>query len=215
MVLAVILTAAAAYLLGSISFAIIITRLFSKEDIRTHGSGNAGMTNVLRTLGKGPAALVLLGDFGKGVVSVVIGNLLIHNLGGRPEWLLGGYLAAFFALLGHVYPVFFGFKGGKGILVSAGVMLMLDPIALLIVLGVFLAVIGWKRIVSLASICASAAYPAATLLVRLAQHKSAGVVVAETIMAAVVAGFVIFMHRENIKRLRAGTEYRFGEKRED
>ncbi len=215
MLLAIILAAGAAYLLGSINFAIIITRLFAKDDIRTHGSGNAGMTNVLRTLGKGPAALTFIGDFAKGAVAVLLGDFFIQVVGGQPDWELGGYLAAVFALLGHVYPVFYGFKGGKGILVSAGVMLVLDPIALAIVLALFLIVVAKSRIVSLASITAAAAYPFATLLVRYFQHAALGRLLPDVIMAAAVGAFIIFMHRENIKRLRAGTEHRFGQKKEE
>ena len=107
-VLSVILAAMCAYLLGSINSAIIVSKLFAKKDIRDFGSGNAGLTNVLRTFGKGPAAIVLIGDFMKGVLSVVIGNLLFRYVGGVEGFMLGGYIAAIFAVLGHVFPLFYG-----------------------------------------------------------------------------------------------------------
>ncbi len=107
------------YLFGSVNFAIIVTKLFAKKDIRDFGSGNAGMTNVLRTLGKGPAALTFLGDFAKGALSVLITRLVFTVLLKQPDNFVVEYAAAFSALLGHIFPLYYGFKGGKGIAVSA------------------------------------------------------------------------------------------------
>ena len=106
--------AAAAYLLGSLSFSIIVTRLLYHKDIRTFGSGNAGMTNVLRTFGKGAAALTIVGDIGKGILAVLLAKWAFGAFTAADP-IYGAYIAAFCAVLGHVYPVYFGFKGGKAV----------------------------------------------------------------------------------------------------
>lgn len=212
-VLSIILAAICAYLLGSINFAIIVSRLLAHKDIRDFGSGNAGLTNVLRTFGKGPAAIVLLGDFLKGVLAVVIGNLLFRYLGGVGGFMLGGYIAAFFAVLGHIYPIFHGFKGGKGILITAGVMLVLDPWVLCVILGVFILVVLLTRYVSLGSVCAAVSYPFATLGIELFMNRSTAWVDAG--LALLISGIVIFMHRSNIKRLLNHTESKLGQKKKE
>ena len=209
-ILALLLAAVAAYLIGSINFAIIITRLFAKKDIRDYGSGNAGMTNVLRTLGKGPAVLVTLGDFCKGVAAVLVGRLILHLLGGGIPF-YGDYFLGLFAMLGHCFPIFYGFRGGKGILVSAGVILVLNWRVLLIILAVFLIVVAFTRTVSLGSVSAAAAYPVSTLIVdllRKAPHPFLN-----ALSALVIGGIVIFMHRSNIRRLLNGTENKLGQKK--
>lgn len=215
--LSLVLAAVCAYLLGSINFAIIVTKLFARKDIRDFGSGNAGLTNVLRTLGKGPAAFVLVGDFMKGVLSVIIGKLLFQYLGGvsdGSEWfMLGGYIGAFFAVFGHIFPIFHGFKGGKGILITAGVMLVLNPWVLCIILGTFIVVVVLSRYVSLASISAAVMYPFATLFVELLTARKTLWI--DTLLAAVIAGLVIFMHRGNIKRLLSHTESKLGQKKKE
>lgn len=209
-ILALLLAAVAAYLIGSINFAIIITRLFAKKDIRDYGSGNAGMTNVLRTLGKGPAVLVTLGDFCKGVAAVLVGRLILQLLGGGIPF-YGDYFLGLFAMLGHCFPIFYGFRGGKGILVSAGVILVLNWRVLLIILAVFLILVAFTKTVSLGSISAAAAYPVSTLIVdllRKAPHPFLN-----ALSALVIGGIVIFMHRSNIKRLLNGTENKLGQKK--
>ena len=210
--IAAVLTALAAYLLGSISFAIIITRLFSGKDIRDSGSGNAGMTNVLRTLGKLPAALTLLGDFSKGILSVVLGKMFFTYIGKVPaEYVMvGAYLAGLCAILGHLFPLYFGFRGGKGILTSAGVILILDPLVFVGILLVFLIVALTTRIVSLGSISAAVSAPVFTYLLHSIQHRPALV---DTLCILAIALLVIWMHRANIKRLLNGTENRFGSKK--
>ena len=216
-VVSILLAAVCAYLLGSINFAIIVTKLFAHKDIRDFGSGNAGLTNVLRTLGKGPAAFVLVGDFMKGVLSVVIGKLLFQYLGGvgeGSEWfMLGGYIGAFFAVLGHIYPIFHGFKGGKGILITAGVMLVLDPWVLCVILGTFIIVVLISRIVSLGSISAAVVYPFATLGVELLMHRPTAWIDAG--LALLISVLVIFMHRGNINRLINHTESKVGQKKKE
>ncbi len=209
-ILTLLLVAVAAYLIGSINFAIIVTKLFAKKDIRDYGSGNAGMTNVLRTLGKGPAVLVTVGDFCKGVAAVLVGRMLLHLLGGGIPF-YADYILGLFAMLGHCFPVFYGFRGGKGILVSAGVISVLNWRVLLIILAVFLIVVGVSKTVSLGSISAAAAYPISTLLVDLLRKAPHPFL--DALSALIIGGIVIFMHRSNIKRLRNGTENKLGQKK--
>ena len=210
-VLAILFTVVFSYFLGSLNSAIIVCRLWKKQDIRDYGSGNAGMTNVLRTQGKGPAAIVLAGDFLKGVAAVGIGYLAAWWLMGPDSFRLGGYIGFLFVLLGHLFPVFYQFKGGKGILASAGAILALEPIVFGIILATFIVVVLLSKIVSLASICAAVMLPVSMFFLRLFQHGQD--IVFETVFACVVAALVIFMHRQNIVRLAHGTENKFGNKK--
>ena len=192
------------YLLGSVNFAIIVTRLFGKGDIRSYGSGNAGMTNVLRTVGKAAAVLTLLGDFSKGIISVLVLRLIFPLLFQAPAPIEMEFLVAYAALLGHVFPLYYGFKGGKGILVSAGAMLILSPWSLLICLVVFLAFAAVTRYISVGSIAAGVAYPLALLVVRLIQTGALDWTPA--LMALPISILVIGLHRANIQRLLQHTE---------
>jgi acyl phosphate:glycerol-3-phosphate acyltransferase len=185
-----------AYLIGSISFAIILVRVFRDVDVRGEGSGNAGATNVLRTSGKGLAVLTMLLDVGKGVVAV----LLMQSLTYDPLW-LGG--AACAAVLGHVFPVWFGFRGGKGVATAIGAFSVLSPLAVLIVVGVFLAVVAATRFVSLGSITAACLLPLAMSLLFHAPD-------AEVVAASATTILLIVSHRANIRRLLGGTERRLG-----
>jgi len=196
---------AAGYLLGSVNFAIIITKLFGKGDIRDCGSGNAGMTNVLRTVGKGAAALTLLGDFSKGILSVLFVRLLLFLF--APEitsTVFFDYFVAYAALLGHVFPLFYRFKGGKGILVSAGALLILSPWSFLLCLGAFLILAFATRYVSAGSLAAAVTYPLGNLLVTYLQYGH--VVWLEVLLAVPIGAFVIWLHRANIHRLLTHTE---------
>ena len=200
--------AAAAYLLGSLSFSIIVTRLLYHKDIRTFGSGNAGMTNVLRTFGKGAAALTIVGDIGKGILALAKWAFGAFT---AADPIYGAYIAAFCAVLGHVYPVYFGFKGGKAVSVATGTIIAIKPVLILPLLAVFFIVFLCSKMVSLASICCAAAYPAVTFLYF---HFVAGRdVVLTTCCAAVIGGLVIWLHRSNIQRIKNGTEYKFGRKK--
>lgn len=188
-----------AYLLGSVDFAIIITRLFGKGDIRKLGSGNAGMTNVLRSVGKAAAGLTLLGDFCKGIISVIMMRLLLQLFAGVNGLVLCDYLAAYAALLGHIFPLYYHFKGGKGILVSAGALLILSPWSLLCCLIAFLILTAATRYVSVGSIAAGICYPLANILVTYLQYQA--IRWDEVILALPITLIVIFMHRQNIVRL--------------
>ena len=192
------LCALAGYLLGSVNCSIILSRLRYRDDIRRHGSGNAGMTNTLRTYGKLPAVLVLLGDGAKGVLAAWLGGLLAGTA--------GAYLAGLFAVVGHMFPLFFRFKGGKGVATAAGVILGSCQPVLLFLLLVFLLVVGGSRYVSLGSVTVAALYPLAMLWYTRALGP-------EVLCALLMAALVIWAHRSNIKRLLSGTENKLGQKK--
>lgn len=206
-----VLCAVQGYLLGSINFGVVVSRVFYHEDIRTKGSGNAGTTNMLRTYGKKAAALTLAGDIGKGVVAVLIAQCIAgwaqHDVLAA---ISAGYVASIAAVCGHLWPIWFGFKGGKGVAVAAGAILAAQPIVLLGLVVVFFALAFSTRIVSLSSIVAAIVYPILTCLWSL--HKGYDVIIT-TGCAAFMGVLVIWMHRANIQRLLKGTEYKFGQKK--
>ena len=202
-ILAVLCAALLGYLLGSISFAVIVSRIYAHDDVREHGSHNAGMTNVLRVYGVVPAAFTLLGDFTKGLVAVILGRMIFDAFG-----IVGmdaGYIAGLAALLGHLFPVWFGFRGGKGVLTSLGIVLAVNPIVFVILLLIMLPVLFAVRIVSLVSITGAALYPLLTYMVKVFCHQPP---LWDTVFAVIFAALVMWMHRSNIKRLLNGTEKR-------
>ena len=207
--LACVLTAAGGYLLGSILFGVLISKVMYNDDVRNHGSGNAGMTNVLRTYGKLPAVFTTIGDVGKSVAAVNLGRFIFDALlsGTGAAWqnpldpVCGAYLAAIFCMIGHSRPLFFGFKGGKGVLVCA------------VLLGIFLIEVAVTSIVSLGSIIIAALYPVGTLINLIARGANLPTIVFSTICCVIMAAMVIWLHRSNIERLKNGTEYRFGQKK--
>jgi glycerol-3-phosphate acyltransferase PlsY len=188
---------AAGYLIGSVSFSIIVFRLLRKEDIRKYGSGNAGMTNVLRTAGKGPALLVLLGDALKGVASACLGLAV----GGVTL----GVLAGLAAMVGHTYPLYFGFKGGKGVATGFGMILTLAPDLTLVAIVVFCLTLLLSRYVSLSSLMAGVG----VLIAMLVLEKPLPI----KLMCVAAVVLVFYRHRENIIRLYHGTENKIGSKR--
>lgn len=188
------------YLLGSVSFGIMVTKLKKNIDIRDFGSGNIGFTNVLRVVGKGPAAIVLVGDALKGSLGVVLG----YYLGGASySYAVLGGLAA---MLGHTYPVYFGFKGGKGVATGLGVIIALAPDVTLIALIIFLITVFFSRYVSLGSILAALSVP-----IFLYFFKKPFPVF---LFGVLGAAFVIYNHKANIVRLYQGNENKIGQKQE-
>ena len=212
-----IVVAIVAYLLGSIPFGYILVRVFTGADVRAQGSGNIGATNVARTGKKGLAIATLVLDALKGVAAVLIASRFDGG---------GGYtfymplstvyihetyslmaLAALFAILGHMYPVWLKFKGGKGVATGLGVFLALAPKAVLIVLVCFLIVVAITRYISLGSIVAAALFPIAFYYLH-PQHSTPLILG----MISGVSLLIIWKHRENIRRLIAGNENKFGAK---
>ena len=184
--LQILATVVIGYLVGSVSFSIIFTRLFDKKDIRTMGSGNAGFTNVLRSVGKLPSILTFIFDFAKGLLAVYLG-MLIFQASGAPFIVkqCGIYLAGVACILGHVFPLYFHFKGGKGVLTSAALILIIDWRIFLIVVGVFLIVFLISKIISLASLSYVVVTPAFSLI---------------------LAALVVAKHQANIGRILRGEE---------
>jgi glycerol-3-phosphate acyltransferase PlsY len=195
-----------AYLLGSIPFGYVLVRLFRKEDIRSKGSGNIGATNVIRSGAKGLGALTFLLDALKGYIAVFAGAWMLHipGLQAVPQQNATA-LAALFALLGHLFPVWLGFKGGKGVATAFGVFMALAWLPALASLGVFIVALALSRYVSLASILASAAFPLFAFFIPHPAYTMPLVVV-----TVIVPAIIIFKHHQNISRLLHGTEYRFG-----
>ena len=195
------------YLLGSLSSAIIVSKALYKEDIRTHGSGNAGLTNMLRTYGKGAAALTLVGDMLKTVLAIGVTGLIFGFSYSRGISLSGFlYLSGLWAVVGHVFPIFYGFKGGKGVLVTATMALILTPIVFATLLAIFIIVVVITRYVSLGSIIVATLFP---LFVCLYSYFIGGGISMLAIMCSLIlAIFVIWCHRSNIARLKNGSEKR-------
>ena len=189
--IAYIAAAVIAYLLGSVSGAILSSRVGHKEDIRNYGSGNAGMTNALRTYGLRHAVIVALIDILKTVIAIVIANRLIG-------WKWGFLIGSLCAITGHLFPVFYKFKGGKGVLCGLASLLMVDWRIGVLVVVVFAIVVALCKKVSLGSICACASAPVWCLLL--------DVMTLHTVYVLLAASWLIWCHRSNIKRLLAGTE---------
>lgn len=210
--LMVLVTAAQAYLLGSVDTGILVSKYLYHDDVRNHGSGAAGMTNMLRTFGKKAAALTALGDVLKGVIAVCIGRVLFQHLpeGVTASAYLGVYLAAIFAVIGHLKPIYFGFKGGKGVLVAGGAILAIQPVLIPLLAAIFLACLLPTGMVSLGSVMMAVAYPLLTLGYGMLRGYAAGDLAVCVAGALIMAIMVIYMHRSNIQRIRDGKEYRFG-----
>ena len=188
----IILTIVIGYLLGSISTGVVISKYFAKTDIRTQGSGNAGTTNMLRMLGRKLALFTFIGDMLKGIIAVFIGKALV---GGD----LGSILGVVGAVLGHYYPLYFGFKGGKGIATSFGSLLFVFPVEALLAFAVFLVLVAVTHYVSVGSIAAAFTLPALLFLTH-------GDNLTVCVIAACIGASVIWRHRANIGRLINHTE---------
>lgn len=208
-----LIVAAVAYLLGSIPFGYLLVRIFRGEDIRRTGSGNIGATNVARTGAKGLGIATLVLDAIKGALAVWLAALIV---GAKYPLCHGGFtaifcvyalpfqaVAALFAVLGHVFPVWLKFKGGKGVATALGVFCVLFPKAILVSLAIFILVVALTRYVSLGSILGAISFPIAAYFLQDADWLS-------LLLASAVALIVVLKHHQNIGRLLTGTESRFG-----
>jgi glycerol-3-phosphate acyltransferase PlsY len=189
-----VLTVLIGYLAGSVPFAYLLARR-AGVDVRVAGSGNVGAANVLRTAGVGRAVLVMALDIGKGALAVMLASL--SNAGNALTAAAGAA-----AVVGHIYPVWLRFHGGKGVAVAAGVFAVLTPMATAVAVGLFLVIVRITRYISLGSIAATIALPPAAWLT--------GASTAVIVTASTTAGLILFRHRANIRRLCAGTERRLG-----
>ncbi|MBR5682227.1 MAG: glycerol-3-phosphate 1-O-acyltransferase PlsY [Ruminococcus sp.] len=212
--LAILISAGLGYFLGSLNFSIIVVRMMTGRDIRDMGSKNAGLTNTLRCAGKNCALLTLVGDLLKGIIAVALARLFCHLLqaglmpGNDTHYI--GYIAGFFAIIGHVFPIYYGFKGGKGVLVGAASFIAVDYKVFIALLAIFVVMLALSRYVSLASIISTAYCPLATLLMSLiVDEYSAGRSFLYMILSIPMAAMVIWMHRSNMQRLIDGNENKF------
>lgn len=213
--LAIVLSALVSYLLGSCNSSILVVRLLKHQDVRDFGSHNAGLTNTLRCFGKGCAALTLIGDLAKGIIAVFLSRGICHwmdvGLTAQQDVHFIGYIAGIFAILGHVFPLYYHFRGGKGVLVGVSVFLGIDPKVFGCLILIFIVVLAISKYVSLGSIIAAVFCPIITFLFQMLQRGDMPMwyVWLNTGLAAVMGAMVIWMHRTNIQRLKNGTENRF------
>jgi len=177
------------YFIGSVNFATVVSKIKYKNDIREYGSGNAGTTNMLRTYGKGAAIVTLLGDMAKAAVAVIFGALL---------WVDGACIAGLFCVVGHIFPCWFKFKGGKGIAPTAMVMMLTSPPTFLVLFIIFVVIVVGTKYVSLGSVMCALLYP-----LLLSRFGGVGI---NVIMSFMITILVVVMHRENIKRILNRTE---------
>lgn len=204
-----------AYLIGSVNFSILISKKMAGFDVREKGSGNAGTTNVLRTVGKKAAALTLCCDILKGVFAVLIARVLGHFVTDINAAVLVE-LAAFGVVIGHTFPVFFGFKGGKGVATSLGIILIINWRIGLACLLFWIILVAITRMVSLGSISAAVLFAVLTIIIR-ENYITAEYHWSYIIFGILLACFVVFNHRANLKRILSGTENKlsFKKKKEE
>jgi len=193
------------YLLGSVNTAVVISRVFYHDDVRTHGSGNGGTTNVMRTYGKTAAIGTFVGDLAKTALSVFLGFLLMGET--------GAYIGGFASVVGHVFPCFFGFRGGKGVACVAALVLCTEPVAFVVLILMFIGIVAATKFISLGSVMGVMLYPLVLNRVYVLMHHTNGVPFVPTVISFLLMVLVIVKHRENIRRLLNGTESKFSFKK--
>lgn len=206
------------YLLGSINTSIIISKTLYRDDVRNHGSGNAGMTNMLRTYGKSAAGLTLFGDIMKTVIAIFVAGVLFgfNYVGGISTGDGFCYVAGLFVVLGHVFPCFYKFRGGKGVLATASMALILSPIPFLILFLLFVGIVAASKYVSLGSVTVAVLYPVVihgyfAFMFSNTDRALPGLVALTTIILAIL---IVWCHRANLQRISNKTEHKisFGKK---
>ena len=220
MIPALIISAVISYLLGSLNFGIIISKLLNKDDVRSHGSGNAGSTNMLRNYGKKYAVMTIIGDMLKVAVAIFISFIIVRKMGNISLAENGGAhilgidarmftksFSGLFCVLGHIFPCFFGFKGGKGVATAGGMVFMIDWRIALILLAIFAIIVLTTKYVSLGSLAMAVFYPVFIFIF----YKSLPLALLSLIFTLIV----VLAHRENIKKLINHTESKIGSKKEN
>ncbi|MBQ9375877.1 MAG: glycerol-3-phosphate 1-O-acyltransferase PlsY [Ruminococcus sp.] len=209
-VICLVFTVVFSYLLGSLNSAIIVCRILKKADIRDYGSKNAGLTNVLRVFGKGPALATLICDLAKGIIAVVVCRLVVtygFDVLFFDNDRFIGYIAGLSVMIGHIFPIFYGFHGGKGVLVAATTLIAIDPLTCFFAVLIFAIVVAITKYVSVGSIVAAFSYPLFTILTQTLRGISGAW--QNMLVGLVIAILITYMHKPNIKRLREGTENKF------
>lgn len=209
-----IIMAIIAYAIGSVNFSVLISRKMAGFDVREKGSGNAGTTNILRTVGKKAAALTLLCDILKGVVSILIA-IIVGKFAKQVSPAILVELAALFVVIGHTFPIFFEFRGGKGVATSLGVILLINWKIGLICLVFGIILIAITRMVSLGSISAAVLFAVLTIFIRDSYIAGIEFEFSFLVFGILLAAFVIFNHRSNLKRIIAGTENKISFKKKE
>ncbi len=203
------------YLIGSISFALIVSKIFARKDVRNMGSGNAGMTNVIRTVGVVPGIITFVGDFCKGIAAPLIGKYLFFPIiyENAPESIstflspeYGHYLCGLFCIIGHAYPIFFSFRGGKGVSTSIAVLYCINWIVATFVLITFLILFLITKIISIGSIMGAIEFNIFNLLININRNIPSSEFIYIIILSAAISFLVVIKHRDNISRLHNGTE---------
>ncbi len=207
MLLTALITVVAAYLIGSISFAIIFTKIFAKKDVRTVGSGNAGTTNTFRAAGKKVGILTFICDFLKGTLSAYLGKIIfeyIFNSTGDPMYspIYGAYICGLACMIGHIFPLFFEFRGGKGVATGAGIFLAFCPIATAIGLLLFAISLLITKTVSVSSLVGTVS----VVICALIMYDKSSLFLPQMIMAVIIGLIIIIKHKDNIVRIINGEE---------
>ena len=211
--IAIAFVAVAAYLLGSINSAVLVSKVLYRDDVRKYGSGNAGLTNMHRTFGLKAAGLTLLGDLLKTVFAILI-TLFLFGFGYKFALCTNSlaYIAGLFAVIGHVYPIYYGFKGGKGVLVTATMALVLSPLVFLVLFIAFIGIVAMSKYISLGSVSVALLYPvflngySSVLLDRPPFWTT-------TLTTILLAIFILWLHRKNLQRINDRTENKFSFKK--
>lgn len=198
-----------AYLIGSVNFAVIFSKAFMKKDVREVGSGNAGATNVLRSAGVLPGVLTFLCDALKGFVASYLGKIVFEMIEPNEYGIIGAYICGLACMLGHILPIFFKFKGGKGVATSVGIFAVCAPVAIALGLAVFAIITVATKYVSLASVIATVVVVVTSVIFRTTDT----LVLQQFILSFTMGAIVIFKHKDNIKRLLNGTENKIGGKK--
>lgn len=209
----------AAYLIGSISFAVIFSKIFTGKDVRDSGSGNAGATNMLRTAGKLPGILTFVCDALKGFAACMVGRVVfgyLYTATAQNELfnpVYGAYLCCIAVMLGHIFPVFFGFKGGKAVACSVGTFAVCCPIAIILGLSGFVVSLVISKIVSLSSLIATVIVVGTSVIYQFVA-KDITYNIIPVIILSLIAGFIVFIkHKDNIIRLAKGEEKKISSKK--
>ena len=211
LIIAFFVVAAISYLIGSFNMAIIISKFHKMKDIRDYGSGNAGMTNMLRTFGRRAATWTFIGDFAKGALVVFIARAIGREVELQFDI---AYVAALFVMIGHIYPIYFKFRGGKGISTALGAMFVLNWIPFITIAVGIVPMVFTIKIVSAVCLCGASLYPVLSFVIMTLQEKNfATEVIPYTLINIAMAVLIFYAHRENIARLRSGTEPSFGRKK--
>lgn len=214
-VIMLIIALVVSYLIGSINFALIVSKIFVKKDVRKMGSGNAGMTNVIRTVGIVPGIITFVGDFGKGLAAPLIAKFLLfpYIAENAPDFIAnfltpeyGVYFCGFLCIIGHAYPIFFGFRGGKGVSTSIAVLFCINWIVAAFVLTTFLVLFLITKIISIGSVLGAVEFPIFNFLINYNKGLDTIELVYIVVLSALIASLVFLKHKDNIIRLNKGEE---------